>query len=73
MCLSRRPGTRGLQNETCFVFIIHTSVGDYLHVALMVAEHRPGCDRPMNELQICHTACCGRGERRTGGDSVREP
>ena len=39
------------EHETCFVFIIHTSVGDYLHVALMVAEHRPGCDRPMNELQ----------------------
>ena len=42
---------RTSEHDTCFVFIIHTSVGEYLHVALMVAEHRPGCDRPMNELQ----------------------
>ncbi|CAE7437070.1 RE1 [Symbiodinium sp. CCMP2592] len=42
---------RTLEHETCFVFIIHTSAEDYLHVALMVAEHRPGCDRPMNDLQ----------------------
>ena len=42
---------RTSEHDTCFVFIIHTSVGEYLHVALMVAEHRPGCDRPMTELQ----------------------
>ena len=42
---------RTSRHETCFVFIIHTSVDEYLHVALMVAEHRPGCDRPMNEFQ----------------------